>query len=57
LGITMSSSRNCGTSKGAHDFAPHLLTKAAERLRRGDYLFLPAGRASFLDRRSRRLVG
>jgi DNA polymerase IV len=25
------------TSKGAHDFAQHLLTKAAERLRRGDY--------------------
>jgi DNA polymerase-4 len=24
------------TSKGAHDFAQHLLTKAAERLRRGD---------------------
>src|ERR1700719_4424499 len=23
--------------KGAHDFADHLLTKAAERLRRGDY--------------------
>ena len=25
------------TTKGAHDFAQHLLTKAAERLRRGDY--------------------
>jgi DNA polymerase-4 len=25
------------TKKGAHDFAQHLLTKAAERLRRGDY--------------------
>ena len=25
------------TSRGAHDFAQHLLTKAAERLRRGDY--------------------
>ena len=25
------------TAKGAHDFAQHLLTKAAERLRRGDY--------------------
>jgi hypothetical protein len=25
------------TSKGAHNFAQHLLTKAAERLRRGDY--------------------
>ena len=25
------------TNKGAHDFAQHLLTKAAERLRRGDY--------------------
>jgi DNA polymerase IV len=25
------------TRKGAHDFAQHLLTKAAERLRRGDY--------------------
>src|ERR1700726_2383288 len=25
------------TGKGAHDFAQHLLTKAAERLRRGDY--------------------
>jgi DNA polymerase IV len=25
------------TRKGAHDFARHLLTKAAERLRRGDY--------------------
>ena len=25
------------TAKGAHDFALHLLTKAAERLRRGDY--------------------
>src|ERR1700736_5071616 len=25
------------TSKGAHDFAQHLLTKAAERLRRGEY--------------------
>jgi DNA polymerase IV len=25
------------TIKGAHDFAQHLLTKAAERLRRGDY--------------------
>ena len=25
------------TEKGAHDFAQHLLTKAAERLRRGDY--------------------
>jgi DNA polymerase-4 len=25
------------TKKGAHDFAQHLLTKVAERLRRGDY--------------------
>ena len=25
------------TRQGAHDFAQHLLTKAAERLRRGDY--------------------
>ena len=25
------------TKKGAHDFAQHLLTKAAERLQRGDY--------------------
>ena len=25
------------TNNGAHDFAQHLLTKAAERLRRGDY--------------------
>ena len=25
------------TTKGAHEFAQHLLTKAAERLRRGDY--------------------
>src|SRR6202047_3517216 len=25
------------TKKGAHDFAQHLLTKAAERLRRGGY--------------------
>jgi DNA polymerase-4 len=25
------------SNKGAHDFAQHLLTKAAERLRRGDY--------------------
>jgi DNA polymerase IV len=25
------------TEKGAHDFAQHLLTKAVERLRRGDY--------------------
>jgi hypothetical protein len=25
------------TKKGADDFAQHLLTKAAERLRRGDY--------------------
>jgi len=25
------------TKKGAHDFAQHLLTKAAERVRRGDY--------------------
>jgi hypothetical protein len=25
------------TKKGAHNFAQHLLTKAAERLRRGDY--------------------
>jgi hypothetical protein len=25
------------TNKGAHNFAQHLLTKAAERLRRGDY--------------------
>src|SRR5439155_948928 len=25
------------TNEGAHDFAQHLLTKAAERLRRGDY--------------------
>jgi nucleotidyltransferase/DNA polymerase involved in DNA repair len=25
------------TKRGAHDFAQHLLTKAAERLRRGDY--------------------
>src|SRR5271170_1845392 len=25
------------TTKGAHDFAQHLLTKAAERLRRGEY--------------------
>jgi DNA polymerase-4 len=25
------------TKKGAHDFAQHLLTKAGERLRRGDY--------------------
>jgi len=25
------------TKKGAHDFAQHLMTKAAERLRRGDY--------------------
>jgi DNA polymerase-4 len=25
------------TNKGAHSFAQHLLTKAAERLRRGDY--------------------
>src|SRR5262249_56429060 len=25
------------TKNGAHDFAQHLLTKAAERLRRGDY--------------------
>ena len=25
------------TARGAHDFAQHLLTKAAERLRRGDY--------------------
>src|SRR5271155_5857084 len=25
------------TNKGAHDFAQHLLTKAGERLRRGDY--------------------
>jgi hypothetical protein len=29
--------RNCAPKKGAHDFAQHLLTKAAERLRRGDY--------------------
>jgi DNA polymerase IV len=27
------------TKKGAHDFAQHLLTKAAERLRRGDYYY------------------
>jgi hypothetical protein len=33
----MCSSRSCAPKKGAHDFAQHLLTKAAERLRRGDY--------------------
>jgi hypothetical protein len=25
------------SKKGAHDFAQHLLTKAAERMRRSDY--------------------
>jgi DNA polymerase-4 len=32
------------TNKGAHDFAQHLLTKAAERLRRGDYYCRRLGR-------------
>jgi hypothetical protein len=35
------------TKKGAHDFAQHLLTKAAERLRRGDYYCRRLGGASF----------
>jgi hypothetical protein len=29
------------TSAGARNFAQHLLTKAAERLRRGDYVAHP----------------
>ena len=45
------------TTAGARNFAQHLLTKAAERLWRGDYYCSRIGRASFLCRRSRRLVG
>src|SRR5262249_8256806 len=45
------------TSEGAANFARHLLTKAAERLRRGDYYCRRLGSASVLGRRSRRLVG
>jgi hypothetical protein len=44
------------TNKGAHNFAQHLLTKAAERLRRGDYYCRRLGLQYFLDCRSRRLV-
>src|SRR5215831_17709545 len=42
------------TKKGAHDFAQHLLTKAAERLRRGDYgtvnLSVPPSRMQTIGR-------
>jgi DNA polymerase-4 len=45
------------TNKGAHNFAQHLLTKAAGAPAPRRLLFPPVRRASFLDRRSRRLLG